>query len=312
MPAFPRKATRRNPCGASVADTAAGRNSRASRPRLPPSSPARHHARMAITATNLPTDPSCTDPVVVNCIAYGATAAAFGDICSTKSATCWQHAGSSYGSACTNRTGTCCEKLQEEFDLHELAIEDAHNAHQRPKIEIYGDSLFMVVHTAQVVDGQHRVRRDAHLLRAALSRHRAPRRLAVVRAARDALRAGARSARAGPQLRAVCGARLHRRQLLPDRRRIPRGTATSWKRTSSRKPSSRETIRRLYDLKKELITLRLAIAPMQDIVNQLMRLYPRLVRDEIRAVFPRRLRPRRAHQRSHRHHARDADRRDGA
>ena len=44
------------------------------------------------------------------------------------------------------------EKLQEEFCLHDLAIEDAQNAHQRPKLEAYGNSLFVAVHTAQVVD----------------------------------------------------------------------------------------------------------------------------------------------------------------
>jgi len=44
------------------------------------------------------------------------------------------------------------DKLQEEFNLHDLAVEDAQNAHQRPKIEAYGHSLFVAVHTAQVVD----------------------------------------------------------------------------------------------------------------------------------------------------------------
>lgn len=44
------------------------------------------------------------------------------------------------------------DKVQEEFDLHPLAIEDTRKAHQRPKIETYGNSLFVVVHTAQVVD----------------------------------------------------------------------------------------------------------------------------------------------------------------
>src|SRR6201991_5367706 len=44
-------------------------------------------------------------------------------------------------------------KLQEEFDLHDLAIEDAQQAHQRTKIEAYGDSLFIVVQTAQLVGG---------------------------------------------------------------------------------------------------------------------------------------------------------------
>ena len=39
------------------------------------------------------------------------------------------------------------------FDLHDLAVEDAHHAHQRPKLESYGDSLFLALHTAQLVGG---------------------------------------------------------------------------------------------------------------------------------------------------------------
>lgn len=46
------------------------------------------------------------------------------------------------------------EQLQQEFDLHELAVEDAHTGHQRPKIEEYGDSLFAVMHTVEFVDGE--------------------------------------------------------------------------------------------------------------------------------------------------------------
>jgi len=38
------------------------------------------------------------------------------------------------------------------FDLHELAVEDAVVAHQRPKLEVYGDSLFMVFRTVAYVD----------------------------------------------------------------------------------------------------------------------------------------------------------------
>jgi magnesium transporter len=44
--------------------------------------------------------------------------------------------------------------LQEEFDLHELAIEDARHGHQRPKIEEYASSLFVVLHMLEVSDGQ--------------------------------------------------------------------------------------------------------------------------------------------------------------
>jgi magnesium transporter len=47
-------------------------------------------------------------------------------------------------------------KIQEEFNLHDLAVEDAHRAHQRPKVEAYGDSLFVVLHTAQKVEGEVR------------------------------------------------------------------------------------------------------------------------------------------------------------
>ncbi|MGQ0579575.1 MAG: magnesium/cobalt transporter CorA [Betaproteobacteria bacterium] len=40
--------------------------------------------------------------------------------------------------------------MQREFGLHELALEDARHGHQRPKIEEYGDSLFVVLHTVEL------------------------------------------------------------------------------------------------------------------------------------------------------------------
>ena len=40
--------------------------------------------------------------------------------------------------------------MQQEFGLHELAIEDARHGHQRPKVEEYGDTLFAVVHTVEL------------------------------------------------------------------------------------------------------------------------------------------------------------------
>jgi magnesium transporter len=42
--------------------------------------------------------------------------------------------------------------VRTEFALHELAVEDAIKAHQRPKLEVYGDSLFVVLKTARYVD----------------------------------------------------------------------------------------------------------------------------------------------------------------
>lgn len=42
--------------------------------------------------------------------------------------------------------------LAQEFDLHELAIEDAIGAHQRPKLERYDDVLFVVLRAADYLD----------------------------------------------------------------------------------------------------------------------------------------------------------------
>lgn len=41
-------------------------------------------------------------------------------------------------------------QMQEEFDLHPLAVEDASRGHQRPKIEEYGDIVFVVMHLLQI------------------------------------------------------------------------------------------------------------------------------------------------------------------
>src|SRR5262245_33386500 len=46
-------------------------------------------------------------------------------------------------------------KMQHEFGLHELAVEDALRAHQRPKLEHYGDSIFVVIRTAEIQDKSH-------------------------------------------------------------------------------------------------------------------------------------------------------------
>ena len=43
------------------------------------------------------------------------------------------------------------DKMQEEFGLHDLAVEDARHGHQRPKIEEYGETLFVVMHLVEVV-----------------------------------------------------------------------------------------------------------------------------------------------------------------
>ena len=46
------------------------------------------------------------------------------------------------------------DKMQQEFGLHDLAVEDARHGHQRPKIEEYGDTLFVVMHIVEAVDSE--------------------------------------------------------------------------------------------------------------------------------------------------------------
>src|SRR4051812_44453284 len=47
--------------------------------------------------------------------------------------------------------------LASEFQLPELAVEDAINAHQRPKLERYGDTLFVVLRAARYLDAREEV-----------------------------------------------------------------------------------------------------------------------------------------------------------
>ena len=49
------------------------------------------------------------------------------------------------------------EAVGRHFELHPLAVEDAVHAHQRAKLELHGDTLFMVMKTARYVDSQELV-----------------------------------------------------------------------------------------------------------------------------------------------------------
>ena len=51
-------------------------------------------------------------------------------------------------------TGEEFAAVAEEFTLHPLAVEDAIHAHQRPKLETYGDTAFLVLKTVEYVDSE--------------------------------------------------------------------------------------------------------------------------------------------------------------
>jgi len=175
-------------------------------------------------------------------------------------------------------------KLQEEFDLHDLAIEDAQQAHQRTKIETYGDSLFIVVQTAQLISG-HIAFGETHIFLG-------QRYLITVRHGASLSYTPARhTCEKTPELLAhgpsygLYGVLDYIvDNLLPIVREF-REELQTLENDIFTDTFNRGTVRRLYDMQRDLMTLRLAVAPMQDVVNQLARLHPDLIPNELRVYF---------------------------
>ena len=63
----------------------------------------------------------------------------------------------SRGSGWSSRPCREFDAVRREFDLHELAVEDAVSAHQRPKFEIYDETLFLVIKTVRYLGTEERV-----------------------------------------------------------------------------------------------------------------------------------------------------------
>ncbi len=174
--------------------------------------------------------------------------------------------------------------LQEEFDLHDLAVEDARHAHQRTKIEAYGDSLFIVVRTAQLVDGVLAFG-ETHIFLG-------PRYLVTVRHGASLSYAPARRAceRSPGMLALGPGYGLYGildfvvDNLLPIVHDF-REELQELEQDIFAETFNRVTVKRLYGMQRDLISLRLAVAPMQDLASQLVRTYPALVPDELSVYF---------------------------
>ena len=83
--------------------------------------------------------------MLINCVAYE-NGAKLADIPVTDISDHISRPGCFVWVALVDATPEELNEMQEEFGLHELAVEDARHGHQRPKIEEYGDSLFVVLH----------------------------------------------------------------------------------------------------------------------------------------------------------------------
>ena len=87
--------------------------------------------------------------MLVNCVAYE-NGRRLGDIEPQQVSDYLKRPGCFVWVALKDATEAELAAMQEEFDLHPLAVEDARHGHQRPKIEEYGDSLFAVLNTVEV------------------------------------------------------------------------------------------------------------------------------------------------------------------
>ena len=158
--------------------------------------------------------------------------------------------------------------MKEEFGLHELAVEDAQRGNQRPKIEEYGDSLFVVVRTVEL-DGLELVEGEVDIFVAekyVLScRNHVNRGFLGVRA-RAEREPQLLSKGSSFVLYALMDAVVDRYFPVVDMLESELETIDE---RIFIEGSQRDNIKRLYELKRKVLVLRHAVAPLLDAVGKL-------------------------------------------
>jgi magnesium transporter len=176
-------------------------------------------------------------------------------------------------------------RVQKEFGLHDLAIEDAHTAHQRPKIEMYGDSLFVVLRTAQVNREHHIEFGETHFFVGnnfiVTIRHNSSISYANVRAMCESS-PHLLSKGQGFALYAVMDFIVD--QYFPVMNELEMELEAIEDKIFKEKPS-RETTEQIYQLKRELLEVRRAVSPLIDVCNRLVRFEIKFISEEMRNYF---------------------------
>ena len=175
-------------------------------------------------------------------------------------------------------------KVQSLFGLHDLAIEDAHNAHQRPKLEVYGSSLFLVLHTAQIQGGKvefgetHIFVGDGYVVTV---RHGASSSYTDVRSrcesAPELLRKGEDFV-----LYSLIDFIVDNYPPVIDALELEVETLEE---SVFKDTFDRGSIERIYDLKADLIALRRSVVPLGDVTTRLMRFDVSLIDSDTHPYF---------------------------
>jgi len=178
------------------------------------------------------------------------------------------------------------QKFQKAFCLHDLSIEDAHLAHQRPKIETFGDTLFIVLRTAQINDLYHRIDfGETHFFVGSnfliTVRHGSSISYADVRSRCEdtphLLRKGQ-----GFALYAVMDSIVD--QYFPVVAALEEELQGIEEMVFKDKPT-RYTTENIYQLKRQLLELKRAVSPVIDICSRLMRFDVKLISPETQPYF---------------------------
>jgi magnesium transporter len=176
------------------------------------------------------------------------------------------------------------EAIAREFDLHELAVEDAVKAHQRPKVELYGDTLFVVVKTARYVDSEEVIEVGELMLFVN------PRFIVTVRhgegdlsAVRERIERRPDLLRNGPGMalyaildHVVDGYEVAAQGVDVDIQEVERQVFSD---------DGTNPAERIYKLEREVLDFHAAVAPLSDAVDEIARGHFAVVPDELHEYF---------------------------
>jgi magnesium transporter len=176
------------------------------------------------------------------------------------------------------------KRIQKVFGLHDLAIEDAHRAHQRPKLEAYGDVLFIVLRTAQmnghVIDlGETHFFLGNNFL--ITIRHGSSLSYVDVRARCEST---PHLLQKGPAFALYSVMDFIVDQYFPVIDALEEELGALEEKIFE-ESSKRETTQQIYLLKRQLLEVKRSVSPLLDICNKLMRFDLRLIDDETRPYF---------------------------
>jgi magnesium transporter len=177
------------------------------------------------------------------------------------------------------------DAIKREFALHELAVEDAIHAHQRPKLEVYDDTLFVVLKTARYVDPEEVVTLGEILVFLGEDfvitvRHGEASSLEGVR---ERLESDPAHLKRGP------GAVLHAivDQVVDDYAPAVEGLGEDIEQVEDEvfSPARTNPSERIYKLKREVLEFNRAVSPLTEPVDRLARGRYELIHPEVRTYF---------------------------